>query len=118
MILVIPAVIAVLAVAAYVKRSGWWRTNQFLRQALEDAHAALTSCSADLELERFHVERLQHHLTLSANQLCPMCDELQRDLNDQLDHSHKLEDDNTRLEWECEKWRSYFAASVPPMDAS
>lgn len=96
----------------------WLRTNRFLRQALEDAHASLTACSADLEIEKFATERLEHHLAEAQAARCPMCDELDYTLREVAVHVHKLEADNTRLEWENDKWRAYFAASVPPLDAS
>ena len=96
----------------------WFRTNRFLRQALEDAHTELASCTielascaADLGIEKFANERLEHHLA----QPCLACEVYQAERDEALNHAHKLEFDNTRFEWECEKWRAFYYASQSPM---
>jgi hypothetical protein len=77
----------------------WLHTNRFLRDALEEAHA-------DLAIEQFHVERLTFHLREANMRICFEFEE----------HIHKLEADNTRLEWENERWRQlYYEKFAPPM---
>lgn len=96
----------------------WFRTNRFLRDALEEAHSDLGDCAADLELERIHRERLELHLTVAKSQRCPMCDELERDRQMLVDRCDELERERGELLWETERWRAFYYASVPPMDAS
>lgn len=86
----------------------WFKTNRFLRQALEEAHGELT-------INSFHIERLEHHLDVATKQRCPMCEELDRERLLLVDHCDVLQRDNARLEWECEQWRTYWTMSVPPM---
>lgn len=74
---------------------------------------ALEEAFADLAIKDFELARKRHLIDVLVERL--------RDANEQAceacaDHIHKLEADNTRLEWECEKWRQmYYDKFAPPI---
>lgn len=93
----------------------WQRQAHTLKAELADVRAAYDNMVVERRRALAAIDALER---AARSQHCPMCDELERERLLLVDHCDVLERDNRRLEWECERWRAFYEASVPPMEAS